>query len=78
MKHGFLEKKQDYSIRARDFHKKEARYKKLREETRTKNPEEFYFKMMNSKTSDNEHVNIREEKTINDQGEAQGTINHRL
>lgn len=61
---GFLEKKQDYKIRADDYHKKEARYKKLKEEARTKNPEEFYFKMINSKTVDNEHMNVREEKSL--------------
>ena len=46
---GFLEKKEDYKVRAEDFHKKEARYKKLKEEARTRNPDEFYFKMVNSK-----------------------------
>lgn len=47
---GFLEKKQDYKIRSEDFHKKEAKYKKLKEMARTKNPEEFYHKMVNAKT----------------------------
>jgi hypothetical protein len=61
---GFLEKKQDYKIRAEDYHKKEQKYKKLKEEARVKNPEEFYFKMAKSKTVDNEHVNLRQGKTI--------------
>lgn len=46
---GFLEKKQDYKKRADDFHQKEKKYKKLKEESRLKNPDEFYFKMSNAK-----------------------------
>jgi U3 small nucleolar RNA-associated protein 11 len=46
---GLFEKKQDYKIRAEDYHKKEKRYKKIKEEIRSKNPDEFYFKMVNSK-----------------------------
>ena len=62
---GFLEKKQDFKLRADDFHQKEKRYKKLKEEARLKNPEEFYFKMANSKVVDGEHIGMREEKDIN-------------
>jgi U3 small nucleolar RNA-associated protein 11 len=58
---GLLEKKDDYKQRAEDFHHKEKRYKKLKEEARLKNPEEFYFKMMNSKNLKGEHVKLREE-----------------
>jgi U3 small nucleolar RNA-associated protein 11 len=58
---GMLEKKQDYKIRAEDFHQKEKKYKKLKEEARLKNPEEFYFKMINSKNLQGEHVKIRDE-----------------
>jgi U3 small nucleolar RNA-associated protein 11 len=61
---GQLEKKQDYKIRAEDFHKKEARYKKLKEEARLRNPEEFYFKMANSKTFEGEHIKIKEEQDM--------------
>jgi U3 small nucleolar RNA-associated protein 11 len=61
---GFLEKKQDYKIRAEDFHQKEKKYKKLKEEARLKNPEEFYFKMTNSKTINGEHMNYKDGKTI--------------
>ena len=63
-KTGFLEKKQDYKQRADDFHHKEKRYKKLKEEARLKNPEEFYFKMEKSKVIDGEHVGFREEKEM--------------
>jgi U3 small nucleolar RNA-associated protein 11 len=65
-KFGFLEKKQDYKIRAEDFHEKEKRYKKLKEEARLKNPEEFYFKMSKSKLVDGEHFKSRDEKDINE------------
>jgi U3 small nucleolar RNA-associated protein 11 len=61
---GELEKKQDYKIRADDFHKKEHKYKKLKEEARLKNPEEFYFKMMSSKNIKGEHVKLREETPL--------------
>lgn len=63
-KHGLLEKKQDYKVRADDFHKKEAKFKKLKEEARTKNPEEFYYKMASSKIIDGEHIKMAEEKSI--------------
>lgn len=46
---GFLEKKQDYKIRAEDYHQKEAKYKKLKEAARTRNPDEFYHKMIKAR-----------------------------
>ena len=63
---GFLEKKQDYKIRAEDYHRKEEKYKKLKEAARTKNPDEFYHKMLKAKIEDGEHVQYAEEKTIQD------------
>lgn len=55
---GFLEKKQDYKIRANDYAKKDKAYKKLIEKARTKNPDEFYFKMTKSKLINGEHFDI--------------------
>lgn len=58
---GFLEKKKDYKVRAEDYHKKESKYKKLVESARTKNPDEFYFQMNNSKIIDGENFTLRED-----------------
>lgn len=55
---GFLEKKQDYKIRANDYAKKDKAYKKLIEKARTKNPDEFYFKMTKSKLINGEHFDV--------------------
>lgn len=47
---GLLEKHKDYVLRAKDFHKKEQNLQKLREKAANRNPDEFYFKMVNSQT----------------------------
>jgi U3 small nucleolar RNA-associated protein 11 len=47
---GLLEKKKDYVLRAKDFHSKEKRLKALREKAAQRNPDEFYFKMINANT----------------------------
>ncbi|CAL4946918.1 unnamed protein product [Urochloa decumbens] len=49
-KFGILEKHKDYVVRARAFHRKEEIIRKLREKAALKNPDEFYFKMINSTT----------------------------
>lgn len=54
-KYGLLEKKKDYILRARDFHKKESAIKVLRRKAEEKNPDEFYFAMEKSKTRDGVH-----------------------
>jgi len=46
---GRLEKKKDYVLRAKDFHKKADHLAKLQEKVRLKNPDEFYFRMINTK-----------------------------
>jgi U3 small nucleolar RNA-associated protein 11 len=49
-KFGLLEKKKDYVLRARDFHKKEDAIKVLKTKAGNRNPDEFYFGMERSKT----------------------------
>lgn len=46
---GNLEKKKDYVLRARDYHKKQDHLANLQEKVRLKNPDEFYFRMVNTK-----------------------------
>lgn len=49
-KFGLLEKHKDYVVRAKAYHNKEAIIAKLREKAAFKNPDEFNFKMINSRT----------------------------
>lgn len=53
---GLLEKKKDYIVRAKNFHTKESRLKALRVKADNRNPDEFYFKMLNSKTKSGVHA----------------------
>ncbi|GLJ30394.1 hypothetical protein SUGI_0601420 [Cryptomeria japonica] len=52
---GLLEKHKDYVVRARDFHKKEEAIRILQEKAASRNPDEFYFKMINTKIVDGVH-----------------------
>ena len=61
---GFLEKKQDYKIRAEDYHTKEKKYKNLKEAARTRNPDEFYHKMIKAKIIDGEHIQFPDDKNL--------------
>ncbi|KAM5355108.1 hypothetical protein ACJ41O_001754 [Fusarium nematophilum] len=46
---GLLEKHKDYSLRAKDFNKKKAQLKALRDKASERNEDEFYFGMMSRK-----------------------------
>ena len=48
---GLLEKHGDYQKRARDYHSKQERLKALRVRATYKNPDEFYFGMINAQVS---------------------------
>eukprot|EP01098_Paradermamoeba_levis_P007743 TRINITY_DN3220_c0_g1_i2.p1 TRINITY_DN3220_c0_g1~~TRINITY_DN3220_c0_g1_i2.p1 ORF type:complete len:265 (-),score=101.33 TRINITY_DN3220_c0_g1_i2:247-975(-) len=61
-KWGLLEKKKDYVQRAKDYHKKERRIKRLKLKAALKNPDEFYFKMEKLETEDGIHKRVVEEK----------------
>lgn len=54
-RYGLLEKHKDYVLRAKDFHKKEQHIRKLKEKAASRNPDEFYFKMVHSKTVNGIH-----------------------
>ena len=53
---GLLEKKKDYVLRARDFHRKEKTLTALEERASARNPDEFYFAMQNQRTERGVHV----------------------
>ncbi|KAL0919736.1 hypothetical protein M5K25_011853 [Dendrobium thyrsiflorum] len=54
-KFGLLEKHKDYVERAKSFHKKEETLRILREKAMSRNPDEFYFKMISSRVVDGVH-----------------------
>lgn len=54
-KFGILEKHKDYGVRAKAFHKKEETLRRLKEKASFRNPDEFYFKMIKTKTVDGVH-----------------------
>ncbi|XP_020250596.1 probable U3 small nucleolar RNA-associated protein 11 [Asparagus officinalis] len=54
-KFGILEKHKDYVLRAKAFHQKEEALRKLKEKAEFRNPDEFYFKMINTRTINGVH-----------------------
>mmetsp|Transcript_30276 Transcript_30276/g.34513 ORF Transcript_30276/g.34513 Transcript_30276/m.34513 type:complete len:269 (-) Transcript_30276:99-905(-) len=49
---GLLEKKKDYKIRAKDFHKKEDLIQAMKQRASMRNPDEFYFGMKNTQINE--------------------------
>lgn len=57
---GFLQKKKDYVVRAKDYHRKEDRINAMKLRASMKNPEEFYFGMHNAQIKDGKHRRTNE------------------
>lgn len=55
-KWGLLEKHKDYSLRAKDHKDKQKRLKILKEKATDRNPDEFSFKMMSSRTRNGQRI----------------------
>lgn len=49
-KKGLLEKRKDYILRSQDYKRKQSTIKRLSEKASEKNPDEFYFGMVNRTT----------------------------
>ena len=58
-KFGYLEKKKDYKKRAQDHHAKTETLKKLKNKALERNPNEFDFRMINSRVVDGVHQEVR-------------------
>ncbi|KAI0285297.1 small-subunit processome [Russula aff. rugulosa BPL654] len=56
---GILEKHKDYVLRARDYHSKQDRIKRLRQKAAERNKDEFYFGMNRERTQGGVHVQDR-------------------
>ena len=56
-----MEKHKDYVLRARDYHKKANALKVLKQKATFRNPDEFYFGMIQSGTKKGVHVQKRAE-----------------
>ena len=51
-KRGLLEKRKDYVLRSQDYKRKQSTLKRLSEKASERNPDEFYFGMVNERTKD--------------------------
>lgn len=63
-KWGLLEKHKDYSLRAKDHNEKRKRLKILREKAADRNPDEFHFGMMSTRTKDGKKIGDQGNKVL--------------
>ncbi len=56
---GILEKHKDYVLRARDFHSKQDRIRRLKQKASERNKDEFHFGMANQRTNEGIHIQER-------------------
>lgn len=63
---GLLEKKKDYKLRSDDYKKKQTVLKRLQHKAANRNPDEFYFKMINTQTKVNLHDECRKKIRVID------------
>ncbi|KAF8506711.1 u3 small nucleolar RNA-associated protein 11 [Russula emetica] len=61
---GVLEKHKDYVLRARDYHSKQDRIKRLRQKAAERNKDEFYFGMNRERTEGGVHVQDRRNASL--------------
>ena len=61
---GLLEKKKDYRLRAKDFNEKKETLLRLRKKALDKNPDEFYYHMINSQTEEGVHKEKAKESDL--------------
>lgn len=61
---GILEKHKDYVKRARDYHSKQDRLRRLQEKAASRNKDELYFGMIRSQTRKGVHVQQAENKAL--------------
>ncbi|XP_047667733.1 probable U3 small nucleolar RNA-associated protein 11 [Tachysurus fulvidraco] len=64
---GLLEKKKDYKLRADDYHRKQKTLNALRKKALDKNPDEFYYKMINTQLKDGKHVIKQKEEEMTEE-----------
>lgn len=63
-KWGILEKHKDYALRAKDFNEKKKRLRILREKAAARNPDEFSFAMMSTKSDGGRKIADRGNKAL--------------